>query len=211
MKSSFSKAAVLAALVLAGVAMQARAVITITTSAGPGEPHFYKPDATTPVADGMTYQIGTFAPGANLALAASDPASLFSSWQPFASGTVNTNPFTLEPGSAGADLDGADSFAGKQIYWWVFQTSDSLAPAPFLANVTADALFTGPAPAWVFPAPGLGVPPVISTGDSLTFQAGSLSGGNVVLVPVPEPGVLCFGASAAVFTLLRRRRLAPTA
>ncbi len=188
-------------------ATSAFGVITVTTSAGPGEPRFFTSNGTTAVPDGMTYTLGTFAPGADLSQAGSAPGTLFTtSWQPFASDTVTTNTFTGDPGTAGADLDGPDVFSMSRIYWWVFVTGDGLAPAPDFSNVTEHALFTGPA-SWTFPSPGMGVPPIVSTADPLTFSAGSLASGNIVLspvTPIPEPSVVPLVLTAV--TLTRRRR-----
>ncbi len=184
----------------------ARAVITVTTSAGAGEPRFVLADGATPVPNGVQYQVGTFPEGTDLSAAGGTPSAWYASWQEFARDVVYTNPTTLEAGSAGEDLVGLDYFAAKPAYWWVLLTSDGMAVAGDFSNVVQQALFRGVSPAWQFPAtPGVGVPPVLSTADSLSFTAGSLVDGEIQLALVPEPtsGLLALLGGAV---LLRRRR-----
>jgi len=175
-------------------------------SAAPGEPVFVLSNGTSTVPDGTFYQLGTFVSAPTLTDLSVNPTLVFSQWQEFTDG-VDDLTFSIEApgGHAAGDLDGADSFAGKSIYWWVFLTSDGLAPATNLSNVTQHALFTGSGGNWVFPEPG-GIPPVVSTSDSLTFLAGSYSvGGNVQLAVVPEAGALALSLLGLI-PLMRRRR-----
>ena len=184
----------------------APAVITVTTSSGAGEPRFLLADGATPVPNGVQYQVGTFPLGTDLSAAGGSPSVLYASWQPFASDVIYTNPTTLEAGSAGDDLVGLDFFAARPAYWWVLMTSDGLDPAGDFSNVVQQALVRGVSPGWSFPAsPGVGVPPVWSTADSLNFAAGSLVGGEIQLALIPEPtsGLLALLGGALLW---RRRR-----
>lgn len=166
-----------------------QAVITVTTSAGAGEPRFVLADGVTPVPDGVRYQVGTFPEGTDWTAAGGTPAALYATWQPFASDVIATNPTSLEAGSAGDDLVGLDIFAAQSAYWWVLLTADGLDPAGDFSNVVQQALFRGVSPQWRFPAaPGVGVPPVWSTADGLSFASGSLVDGEIQLALVPEPG-----------------------
>lgn len=192
---------VASALVALGISAS-QAAITVTVSAAPGEPAFRLSDSTTPLPDGMHYQLGTFASVPDAGDAQNNPAVLFSIWQEFTDGIDDTIVSIGEDGGlALGDLDGDDSFLGKVIYWWVFNTSDGLAPAADFSNVTEHALFTG-TDGWTFQA----ISPVISTSENLTFFTGSLSGGNIDLAAVPEPASALLALSAVAPLLMRRRR-----
>lgn len=191
-----------ASLALALGISGAQAAITVTVSAAPGEPAFHLSDGLTPLPDGMHFQLGSFASVPNAADVANNPAQLFALWQEFTDG-IDDVVVSLDEdhGLALGDLDGDDSFLGKTIYWWVFNTSDGLAPAADFSNVTEHALFTG-AEGWTFSA----LPPVVSTSENLTFFAGEIAGGNVTLAAVPEPAVSLLSLFAVAPLLLRRRR-----
>jgi hypothetical protein len=204
MKSSFIN--VLTALAFSALASTASAVLTVTTSAGIGEPHFISIDGTTPLADGMSYQLGTFPSGTDLSQASGSPAALYSQFQPFATDSVYTHPISLEGGSAGNDVYGLDTFSMQPAYWWVFQTSNGLVPAGDFSNVTGQALFTGASGSWSFPTTGVvAAPPVFSTADTITLSAGSLAGGNIQLAVVPEPAISGLTLLAGAIMLRRKR------
>lgn len=194
---SFSAASAALALGISG----AQAAITVTVSAAPGEPAFRLSDSIAPLPDGMHFQLGSFASVPNATDAQEHPAQLFSLWQEFTDGVDDViMSIDDDHGLALGDLDGDDSFLGKTIYWWVFNTSDGLAPAADFSNVTEHALFTGDG--WTFSA----ISPVVSTSESLTFFAGGITGGNVTLTTVPEPTVSILSLLAAAPLLMRRRR-----
>ncbi len=201
---------VLTALAFSALASTASAILTVTTSAGIGEPHFISINGVTPLADGMSYQLGTFPSGTDLSQATGSPAALYSSFQKFATDTVYTHPISLEAGAAGNDVYGLDTFSMQPAYWWVFQTTDGLVPAGDFSNVSGQALFTGSSGSWSFPTVGsVAAPPLFSTGDTITLSAGSVASGNIQLAAVPEPAISGLTLLAGAI-LLRRKRSIPS-
>ena len=162
--------------------LPARAVISLSVTAQPGQRIVESP-AGTPQAAGFVWA-GTFAAGFDPAADALNPAALLAAWQPFLTTTVRTIF-----GEAGRFSDSmqanAPALTGRPVYLWILTTSDGASPRADLANVTAYGLFT--AAAWTFPD-GTSLPPqnyrqITSSEVQTAFGLASISATALRLQP----------------------------
>ncbi len=168
-----------AAFLLVSLTPFAASAMTVDATAQPGQRRVT--DASgVPVPAGVAVWVGRltdgFAPQADL-------AAVRAHWQTF--GETTTRSLAGEAGRFSASISrDAPEFSLQPVYFLIQQTLGGAAPAAGGANVTAWALFTGSAAAWLFPDNDA-LPPgnaVTLTSSSVTLAwGGSLTAGDLRL------------------------------
>ncbi len=202
------------AVTLAASCMTASAVTVIVGSGGGPK---FRTSADAPAMTGWAVRTGAIDPGDVATFGSSNNfAALDALFRPLAEGVAGAGTLN-QPGNATTraiinDTPAAGDFsatysvsntggqvaAGDKLYLWVFNNAD-----PSLA--TEWGVYTGGAAFDVPANDALGQAIAINL-NVTTAVRGSLSGGNLLMAPIPEPSAALLALLAGAFACLRRRR-----
>jgi hypothetical protein len=182
---------------------------TVNFSAAPGE-RAVMDSANAPLSDGNVVQIGYFDSGFDVYGFSADMIALSDSWNMFSETSIQTI-FGQAGRFADNDSTADPTFDGRQIWMWIFKTSDNSGPRPTYDNVTEYGLYTSTAGNWLFPEQGNLFPnntTSVNSSEVMDMAFGTFDINNLILSPVPEPSLmgLAIVGGGLFFTLRRRRR-----
>src|SRR3954468_10292569 len=103
-----------------------------------------------PVPNGNEVQLGYFTPGFDVPANVGNIFSLASAWHELDSTTITT--IFGQPGRFSKTTSTTDpNFDAQKICFWIFKTSDNLAPTGNYGNVQGYGLFSSSLANWLFP------------------------------------------------------------